>query len=79
MAADIVFNAKTSRPSVCNACESVLVHKAVAEEAIVAVAGRLKEKNVEIFGDEIVCSVLDLQSLLQKRTGEKNISITRSA
>ena len=59
MAADIVFNAKTSRPSVCNACESVLVHKAVAEEAIVAVAGRLKEKNVEIFGDEIVCSVLD--------------------
>lgn len=59
MAADIVFNAKTSRPSVCNACESVLVHKAVAEEAIVAVAGRLQEKNVEIFGDEIVCSVLD--------------------
>ena len=59
MAANIVFNAKTSRPSVCNACESVLVHKAVAEEAIVAVAGRLKEKNVEIFGDEIVCSVLD--------------------
>ena len=59
MAANIVFNAKTSRPSVCNACESVLVHKAVAEEAIVAVVGRLKEKNVEIFGDEIVCSVLD--------------------
>ena len=59
MAADIVFNAKTSRPSVCNACESVLVHKAVAEEAIVAVAGRLKEKNVEIFGDEIVCAGLD--------------------
>lgn len=59
MAANIVFNAKTSRPSVCNACESVLVHKAVAEEAIVAVAGRLKEKNVEIFGDEIVCSALD--------------------
>ena len=59
MAAEIVFNAKTSRPSVCNACESVLIHKAAAEEAIVAVAGRLKEKNVEIFGDEVVCSVLD--------------------
>lgn len=59
MAADIVFNAKTSRPSVCNACESLLVHKAVAEKALVAVAGKLNEKNVEIYGDEIVCEVLD--------------------
>ena len=59
MAVRIIDNAKTQRPSVCNACESVLIHKAAAEEAIVAVAGRLKEKNVEIFGDEVVCSVLD--------------------
>ncbi len=59
MAADIVFNAKTSRPSVCNACESLLIHKAVAEKALVAVAGKLNEKNVEIYGDEIVCEVLD--------------------
>lgn len=59
MAANIVFNAKTSRPSVCNACESLLVHKAVAEKALVAVAGKLNEKNVEIYGDEIVCEVLD--------------------
>lgn len=59
MAADIVFNAKTSRPSVCNACESLLVHKAVAEKALVAVAGKLNEKNVEIYGDEIACEVLD--------------------
>lgn len=59
MAADIVFNAKTSRPSVCNACESVLIHKAVAEKAIVAVAGRLSEKDVEIYGDEVVCAALD--------------------
>lgn len=59
MAADIVFNAKTSRPSVCNACESVLIHKAVAEKAIVAVAGRLGEKDVEIYGDEVVCAALD--------------------
>ena len=59
MAADIVFNAKTSRPSVCNACESVLIHTAVAEKAIVAVAGRLGEKDVEIYGDEVVCAALD--------------------
>lgn len=59
MAADIVFNAKTSRPSVCNACESLLIHKAVAEKALVAVAGKLNEKNVEIYGDDVVCEVLD--------------------
>ena len=59
MAAEIVYNAKTSRPSVCNACESLLIHKDVAEKALIAVAGRLKEKNVEIMGDEITCAVLD--------------------
>ena len=59
MAAEIVYNAKTSRPSVCNACESLLIHKDVAEKALVAVAGRLKEKDVEIIGDEITCAVLD--------------------
>ncbi len=59
MAADIVFNAKASRPSVCNACESLLIHKAVAEKALVAVAGKLNEKNVEIYGDDVVCEVLD--------------------
>lgn len=59
MAAEIVFNAKTSRPSVCNACESLIVHKDIAEKALVAVAGKLSEKNVEIIGDEITCAVLD--------------------
>lgn len=59
MAAEIVFNAKTSRPSVCNACESLLIHKAVAEKALVAVAGKLNEKNVEFYGDDVVCEVLD--------------------
>lgn len=58
MAAEIIFNAKTSRPSVCNACESVLIHKDIAEIALIAVAKKLEEKNVEIHGDEIVCAVL---------------------
>lgn len=50
MAADIVFNAKCSRPSVCNAMETLLVHCAVAETALPAIADRLKEKNVELRG-----------------------------
>lgn len=36
-AVDIVFNAKTSRPSVCNAAESLLIHKDIAKEALVAI------------------------------------------
>ncbi|MBR5427781.1 MAG: glutamate-5-semialdehyde dehydrogenase [Clostridia bacterium] len=58
MAADIVFNAKTSRPSVCNACESLLVHEKIAQKALPAIAARLAEKNVEIVGDETVCAIL---------------------
>ena len=58
MAAEIVFNAKTSRPSVCNACESLLVHQDIAELALIAVNEKLKEKNVEIRGDEAVCAIL---------------------
>jgi glutamate-5-semialdehyde dehydrogenase len=58
MAADIVFNAKTSRPSVCNACESLLVHRDIAELALLAVKARLDEKAVEIRGDAVVCEIL---------------------
>lgn len=58
MAADIVANAKASRVSVCNACESLLVHKDIAELALIAIGEKLKEKNVEIRGDEAVCEIL---------------------
>ena len=52
MAADIVINAKTQRVGVCNACESLLVHKNVKEEFLPVLGKRLLEKNVEIRGDE---------------------------
>ena len=58
MAADIVANAKASRVSVCNACESLLIHKDIAEMALIPVGDRLSEKNVEIRGDEAVCEIL---------------------
>lgn len=58
MAADIVYNAKTSRPSVCNACESLLVHREVAEQFLPMAAGRLKEKSVELRGCERTCAIL---------------------
>ena len=50
MAADIVFNAKTSRPSVCNAMETLLIHEKIAEKALPVIKNRLDEKNVELRG-----------------------------
>ncbi|MEG1615090.1 MAG: glutamate-5-semialdehyde dehydrogenase, partial [Oscillospiraceae bacterium] len=58
MAANIIFNAKTSRPSVCNACESILVHKDIAEMALIAINEKLRERSVLIKGDEITCEIL---------------------
>ena len=58
MAANIVFNGKTSRPSVCNALETLLVDKDIAEKALPVIAGRLKDKNVEIRGCEETCRIL---------------------
>ncbi len=52
MAIRIVINAKTQRPGVCNACESLLVHEAIADKFIPMVSKALKEKNVEIRGDK---------------------------
>lgn len=52
MAADIIFNAKTQRVGVCNACESVLVHEKVKDALLPVLAQRLREKHVEIRADE---------------------------
>ena len=57
-AANIVVNAKTTRVSVCNACESLLVHKDIAETALLIIGERLREKGVTIRGDEAVCEIL---------------------
>lgn len=50
MAAEIAFNAKVHRPSVCNAMETLLVHRAVAAHFLPALALRLLEAGVEIRG-----------------------------
>lgn len=58
MAAEIIFNAKTQRPSVCNAAEKVLLHKDIAEEALPVIAAKLREKDVELRGDEAARTIL---------------------
>jgi glutamate-5-semialdehyde dehydrogenase len=54
MADRIVINAKTQRPSVCNAAEKLLVHQDIATEYVPRIAKKLIEAEVEIRGDEKV-------------------------
>ena len=58
MAANIIYNAKTSRPSVCNAIETVLVHKDIAEKALPKIKAELDKKNVEIRGCDKTKAIL---------------------
>ena len=58
MAKNIIFNAKTSRVSVCNALETMLVHKNIAKEALPVIFDALKEKNVELRGCEKTVEIL---------------------
>lgn len=57
-AVEIVTNAKVQRPGVCNACEKLLVHEAVADQFLPMVGRTLHERRVEIHGDEWVCAAL---------------------
>ena len=52
MALKIILNAKTQRVGVCNACESLLIHRDIAPEAVPLIARGLMEHQVQIFGDE---------------------------
>ena len=57
MAVNIIDNAKTQRTGVCNACESLVIHKDIADQVLPAVCERLFNKNVEIRGDEKCCRI----------------------
>ena len=65
MADRIVINAKTQRPSVCNAVEKLLVHEAIAKEYVPRIVRKLLESGVEVRGDE---ETLKLSAGLQVRT-----------
>ncbi|TQK19694.1 glutamate-5-semialdehyde dehydrogenase [Microbacterium sp. SLBN-154] len=56
-ARDIVVNAKVQRPSVCNAVETVLVHRAAAERLVPAVVDALVTRGVTVHGDETVLAL----------------------
>ena len=58
MAEEIAVNAKCQRPGVCNAMETLLVHRDVAEKFLPAVADALRAKGVELRGDRRTSEVL---------------------
>ena len=58
MAEKIAVNAKCQRPGVCNAMETLLVHRDIAEKFLPSVARALRDKGVELRGDKRTCEVL---------------------
>ena len=58
MAEEICFNAKCSRPSVCNAMETMLVHQDVAAKFLPRIAARMRAGGVELRGDDRTCAII---------------------
>ena len=58
MAVNVVINAKTSRPSVCNALDTVIIDEAIAASFFVALTTPLIEKNVQLFADKKAMKLL---------------------
>lgn len=59
MALDIIFNAKTQRIGVCNACESLVVHEGIVKAFLPLLKERLSVRNVQMRGDETAVSAAD--------------------
>lgn len=70
MAAKVIFNAKTQRYSVCNACESLVIHAAAAKRVLPAIFAALSEKQVEMRCDEISYGILQDKPNVVRATEE---------
>jgi glutamate-5-semialdehyde dehydrogenase len=70
-APDIIENAKVQRPSVCNSLDTLLVHRAIADEFLPVVAERLTQRNVELRVTE------DVIKILHKSGFKENVALAR--
>jgi glutamate-5-semialdehyde dehydrogenase len=76
MAENICFNAKVSRPGVCNAMETMLVHSAVAERFLPAIARRFGSAGVELRGCAKTCGILpDIKPAVDTDWPEEYLSL----
>jgi len=57
LAKEVLINAKTQRPSVCNAIETLLVDKTIADKFLPIAEKELKDRNVKLLGDESVTQI----------------------
>jgi glutamate-5-semialdehyde dehydrogenase len=65
MAEEIVMNAKVQRPAVCNAMETLLVDKTVAEDFLPDIGEKLFAKHVELRADDAACEILNSKLKIQ--------------
>lgn len=72
MAVNIIKNAKTQRIGVCNACESIVVHRAIAKEFLPVLYAALKEYHVEMRGDDYAVECLGADEPLVKKATEED-------
>ena len=72
MAVDIIRNAKTQRIGVCNACESIVVHRAVAKEFLPKLYVALKEYDVQMRGDDAAVEYLGTEKPLVTKATEED-------
>ena len=70
MAARVIFNAKTQRYSVCNACESLVIHSAILTDALPKIAKELEIKQVEIRADDRAYEVIKHYPYINMATDE---------
>lgn len=78
MAINIIFNAKTSRPSVCNAAESLIIHKDIAKAALPQIKTKLDEKSVVLCGDEYAAKIIDIEPAAEDDWGKEYLDYKMS-
>ena len=79
MAVNIIYNAKTQRIGVCNACESLVIHKDIIGEALPAIAKALREKHCELRGDEAALEVVpDMKKATEEDWGTEYLDLIAS-
>lgn len=76
MASDIVFNGKVQRPGVCNAIETLLVHRNCAPQFLPLIAERLCEAGVELRGDASARQICDMTAATADDWDEEYLSLT---
>ena len=75
----IVLNAKTHRPSVCNAAESLLVHADVADAFVPRVVAALRDAGVTVHGDETFAAQVGVVPVTEEDHGREYLSLDMSA